>query len=54
MDEKEIVAKLQEFQEMGNTELAHIFADDLLCKFLKELGYEAVAVEFDKVPKWYS
>ena len=34
--------------------MAHINADDALCEFLRALGYEEVANEFEEVSKWYA
>ena len=35
-------------------ESAHIYADDILCKLLKELGYKELVEEYDKIHKWYA
>jgi hypothetical protein len=35
-------------------EMAHIYADRLLCDILIEIGLSEVAEEFDRCKKWYS
>ena len=47
--------KKELIQQQGNgcVESAHITADSLLCGFLKELGYEDVVEEYEKIKKWY-
>ncbi len=37
-----------------NCELTHIFMDKLMCKVLRELGYESGVEIFEKTDKWYS
>ena len=32
----------------------HMEADDVLCKYLKELGHEEIVNEFNKINKWYA
>lgn len=32
---------------------AHVRADEVLCKLLVALGFEAVVAEWEKVEKWY-
>ena len=36
------------------TEMAHILADELMCKLLRELGYSEGVDIFEKMDKWYS
>ena len=38
----------------GDTEGAHIKADQLLCDFLTHLGYSDVVAEYEKVHKRYA
>jgi len=38
----------------GYYEEAHIDADDLMCKILKDLGYTKGVEIFERMPKWYS
>ena len=35
-------------------EECHIFADDLMCKLLRSLGYGDGVEIFEATPKWYS
>ncbi len=48
----EILKKLQ--KNNTDPEKAHIIADDVLCVFLKSLGYELIVEEYNKIDKWYS
>ena len=54
--EKEYLEKMKEINRelQGDPEMAHSEADDLLVKLLKELGFEKLVKEYEKVPKWYS
>ena len=38
----------------ADTEGAHGQADDLMCKLLRELGYEEGVEVFEKMHKWYA
>ena len=40
--------------ETGNTEGAHIAADDLMCEILISFGYEAGVRLFKGMHKWYA
>jgi len=51
---KHYVDKLKEWQESGDTEVAHSEADDLLCSLLCELGYFDVVAEYKKIDKWFA
>lgn len=57
--EKEFSAKgfANEMRRIGRdngTEMAHILADELMCKLLRELGYGEGVDIFKKMDKWYS
>ncbi|MGU3399240.1 hypothetical protein ACLBWS_05775 [Brucellaceae bacterium D45D] len=54
VDEKIYINRLRQLQGRGDTELQHVHADDVLCDLLKQLGYEEIVSEFDKVDKWYA
>lgn len=55
MIKDEIIEKLLECQVSDDIEEAHIHADDLLCTFLKSLGYEDVVEAYQGVqPKWFA
>ena len=47
------IEKMQECVEDGDAESAHGKADQLLCEFLRELGYNELAEKYDEVKKWY-
>lgn len=38
----------------GDPEMDHGDADDLLCEFLKSLGYGHLVEIYEKVEKWYA
>lgn len=48
------IKKLKKEQQSGDTEDAHLNADDILCKLLKKLGFSNVVDEYIKVDKWYA
>jgi len=54
MNRKQAIKELKKLQKTGDPEYAHGTADDILCKILKELGYQDVLDEYYKVPKWYA
>lgn len=48
------IEELNTLHNSTDEERAHDKADDLLCKFLTELGYVDVVEAFNKVPKYYA
>jgi hypothetical protein len=40
--------------ERDDHELAHVEADEVLCKFLRSLGYDDVVEAYIRVPKWFA
>lgn len=54
MTEQEAIAKLRERCYSGDVELDHSNADEILCEFLRGLGYFDLVEEWDKVEKWYA
>lgn len=54
MTRHEAIKKLKNLQEMDDVEIAHLMADDILVKFLNNLGYSDVTKEWDEVYKWYA
>lgn len=54
MTDQERMQKLKALQLDPDTEIAHHFADDILCDLLKELGYAEVVQEYEKIEKWYA
>jgi hypothetical protein len=51
-----VIARLKEQQIISedDPESVHAEADDILCDFLKNLGYEDIVIEYEKIDKWYS
>lgn len=45
---------MQELNNLGNQEIAHIEADKILCNLLSDLGYSDIVEAFEKVNKWYA
>lgn len=54
MTREEAINKLKILQGMGDKEIAHCNADDVICDLLKALGYEDVVKEYDEIDKWYA
>lgn len=57
--EKEFSAKgfaneMRRINRNNDTEMAHILADELMCKLLRELGYDEGVDIFEQMDKWYS
>ena len=50
----EYVEKMKECVENRDTEAAHGDADDLLCEFLRKLGYNELVEKYLEVNKWYA
>ena len=40
--------------EDWDTEMAHVAADEILCRVLVLLGYQDIADKWEQVSKWYS
>ncbi len=51
---KEAVEKMKECVNSGDTEVAHLDADDILCDVLTQLGYKELVDLYEKVNKWYA
>lgn len=51
---KEAVEKMKECVNNGDTEVAHLDADNILCDVLTQLGYKELVDLYDKVKKWYA
>lgn len=56
MSEEEAVKRMAELVKMGvgDPEMAHSFADEVLIAFLRGLGYGELCDEWEKVKKWYA
>ena len=55
MTPEEFEKEMQELYDNqgGNEEVFHVEADRLLCKLLKELGYEKGIEIFENADRWY-
>ena len=51
---KEAIEEMKKLVNSGDTEVAHIEADDILCDVLKKLGYEELVDVYEQVGKWYA
>lgn len=51
---KEAVEKMKECVNSGDTEVAHLDADAILCDVLTQLGYKELVDLYEKVKKWYA
>lgn len=45
---------LRKLVDDKDTEVAHIKADDILCRILLDLGYDEIVEAYDAVDKWYA
>lgn len=52
MSPEEFFKKMKEIAEK-NAPLDHMYADDLLCETLKELGYGKGIQVFEEMLRWY-
>lgn len=51
---KEAVEKMKECVNNGDTEVAHLDADAVLCDVLTQLGYKELVDVYNQVGKWYA
>lgn len=51
---KEAIEKMKECVNNGDTEVAHLDADAVLCDVLTQLGYKELVDLYEKVKKWYA
>ena len=51
---KEAIEKMKECVNNGDTEVAHINAEAVLCDVLTQLGYKELVDLYEKVKKWYA
>jgi len=49
-----VLSELERFAKSSDTEGAHVDADQILCEFLKSLGYDDVVSAFNRIVKWYA
>lgn len=51
---EDIKFKLIEQTNIGDTEISHSNADDLLCELLSVLGFNDIVEIYKKINKWYA
>ena len=51
---KKYSKELKELQNVNDTEIAHIKADDVLCNLLMDLGYQEIVDNYNKIYKWFA
>lgn len=51
---EQAVNQMRELQKLGDAEIAHSLADDLLCEMLETLGCHDLVAEWRKINKWYA
>ncbi len=56
MTEVDAIEKLKALDNVGDTEAEHLYADKILCEFLRSAGYGALADQFYEQAKgyWYA
>lgn len=55
MSHEEVIVSLKDILAYGqDPEVDHETADDILCEFLSELGYDDVVNLYQQVHKWYA
>lgn len=51
---EEAIDRMRELQKPGDTEEAHVMADEVLCQMLENLGCHQLVAEWRKIDKWYA
>jgi hypothetical protein len=51
MSKEELLKKLKEYEGLGDTEMAHGYADDVLIEFINDKDIEKA---YEKIDKWYA
>jgi hypothetical protein len=54
MTAAEAIKALEDLQQLGDAEIAHIKADGVLCDLLDDLGYSEVVAAWAKIDKYYA
>ena len=54
MTEKDVLERLKRLEDEMDTEEAHVQADELLCAFLRDLGYASIVDAYEDIYKWYA
>lgn len=49
---RDMCYRMKQCAEMSDYEIAHARGEDILCEFLRELGYPDIADIYDTIPKW--
>ena len=50
----EYLNKMKSLQDNIDTEVAHAYADGILCDILNELGYSDIVEAWEQIDKWYA
>lgn len=53
LDEEEMIERIKCECFTGDSEKDHERADDILCDFLRLLGYERLVDTYESVSRWY-
>ena len=54
MNEIEAIDEIDTLCFTGDVELDHRRADNIICRFLRSLGYDELVDLYEQVDKWYS
>lgn len=54
MTKEDAIRELTALIGCGDTEAAHVQADEIICKYLDYLGHSDVVEVYDKIYKWYA
>ena len=49
---RDMCYRMKRCAEMTDYEVAHARGEDLLCEFLRELGYSEIVDTYNTIPKW--
>ncbi len=52
--ENEYIEKIEQECKGFDQESDHVYADNLLCELLKELGFNNLVKRYEEIPKWYA
>ena len=45
---------LKYIEDMCDTEMAHLYADEVLCRLLRNLGHNDIVDAYENIEKWYA
>jgi len=54
IDKLEAIILRQTVAQRSDIENDHSQADDIICEFLRDLGYDDIVDRFSKIDKWYA